>query len=84
MIYFIPDECTWPHLVLRMIRNRLSGNPKLPELKLEGQQLAGTFYGSPRQHILLEAALSVQKGRPTGGSLKIFSSITSLQLSTML
>ena len=45
-----------------MIRNRLSGNPKLPELKLEGQQLAGTFYGSPRQHILLEAGLRVQKG----------------------
>lgn len=45
-----------------MIRNRLSGNPKLPELKLEGQELAGTLCGSPREHILREAALSVQKG----------------------
>ena len=42
-----------------MIRNRLSGSPKPPELKLEGQQqCAGTFCGSPCQHILLEAGLS--------------------------
>ena len=40
-----------------MIRNR-SGSPKPPELKLEGQQRAGTSCGSPCQHILLEAGLS--------------------------
>ena len=46
-----------------MIRNRLSGSPKPPELKLEEQQCAGTFCGSPCQHILLEAGLSLMSAK---------------------
>lgn len=52
----------WPYLAPCMIRNRLAGNPKTPELKLQGQQFARTFHGSPCQHVRPQCAY-LQKGK---------------------
>lgn len=76
----------WPHLALYMIKSKLSGNPKMLELKLErGINLLDiwTSQGSPHQHAVLESGLSVhicKRGKSTKCPLWFFSALLTCSL----